>query len=237
MSVEIPSQSTPPAAADTHAVAEPVAAPTVDPPVPAGNPALLGLPTFLPGAITLGLWLVGYLDTATLPGGMISAVLLSSGLFGLIAAVWASRVGMSAVAGIFGTFAAFWISFGFLVMGLVNGWFGVSADDAALAATQVGEIQRTFVLSWLIVFVVVTLATLRLPLAFTALFLLVDATFALVLAFVITGTTIFATLGGLTTFGFCAVGAYLFFDGMSQELGGRAYPLGSPIGGRRSAAA
>ncbi len=39
------------------------------PPAPVGNPLLLGLATFLPGGITLGLWFVGYLDTATLPGG------------------------------------------------------------------------------------------------------------------------------------------------------------------------
>ena len=44
-----------------------VPAPT--PAAPVGNPALSGLPTFLPGALVLGLWLVGYLDTATLAGG------------------------------------------------------------------------------------------------------------------------------------------------------------------------
>lgn len=58
MSVESDVQS-----GGAHAAAETAA------PAPVGNPLLLGLATFLPGGITLGLWFVGYLDTATLPGG------------------------------------------------------------------------------------------------------------------------------------------------------------------------
>lgn len=192
------------------------------------NPALLGLPTFLPGGITLGLWLVGYLDTATLPGGMIAASVFASGLFLLVACVWAARAGQSALAGILGTFSAFWMSFGFLVMGLVNNWFGVSADPAT-AAAQVQNVQATFVLAWLIVFLTLTVATLRMPLAFTAAFVFVCATFALVLGFVLSGNPLFAMLGGITTFVFCAIYAYIFLDGMSQELGGRALPMGHPI--------
>jgi succinate-acetate transporter protein len=192
------------------------------------NPALLGLPTFLPGGITLGLWLVGYLDTAALPGGMVAATVFSSGLFLLVACVWAARVGQSAVAGVLGTFSAFWLSFGFLVMGLVNSWFGISAD-AATAAVQVQNVQSTFVLAWLIAFLTLTVATLRMPLAFTAGFVFVSATFALVYGFVQSGNALFATLGGITTFVFCAIYAYIFLGGMSQELGGRALPMGNPI--------
>jgi succinate-acetate transporter protein len=192
------------------------------------NPALLGLPTFLPGGITLGLWLVGYLDTATLPGGMVAASVFASGVFLLVACVWAARVGQSAVAAIFGTFSAFWLSFGFLLMGLVNGWFGVSTDPA-VAVAQVQNVQATYVLSWLIVFLTMTVATLRLPLAYTAGFVFVCATFALVLGFVQSGNPLFATLGGTTTFVFCAIYAYIFLGAMGQELGGRALPMGHPI--------
>lgn len=88
--------------AGAHAAEEPAATAA-----PAGNPALLGLITFLPSGITLGLWFVGYLDTATLPGGMIPIVTLSAGLFQLVAAAWAGRLGASSVAAIFGVFSAF----------------------------------------------------------------------------------------------------------------------------------
>jgi succinate-acetate transporter protein len=192
------------------------------------DPTLLGLPAFLPGGVTLGLWLVGYLDTAALPGGMIAAAVFASGLFLLVACVWAVAVRQSAVAGVLGTFSAFWLSFGFLLLGLVNNWFGVSAEPA-LAAVQVQNVQATFVLTWLVVFLVMTLATLRMPLAFTAGLVFVCATLALVFGFVRSGDPLFATLGAITTFVVCAIFAYIFLVGMSRELGGRALPLGHPI--------
>jgi len=208
--------------------AEAAAAPEPTPEAPAGNPALLGLPTFLVAGITLGLWLIGYLDTATLGGGMIAAAVFSAGAFLLVSSIWAQRVGNSVVAGIFGTFSAFWLSFGFLLMGLLNGWFGLSTDPDIVGG-QIQSVQAAYVLSWLIVFVMLTVSTLRLPLGFTVGFVFVCATFALVLAFVISGNSLFATLAGICTFIFCAIYAYIFVDAMTQELGGKAMPMGNPI--------
>ncbi|MFC4947352.1 GPR1/FUN34/YaaH family transporter [Pseudonocardia sp. GCM10023141] len=195
---------------------------------PAGNPALIALPTFLVGGISLGLWLVGFLPR-DLPGGLITAVVFVNGAGLWVSAIWAARIGQSAVAGIFGIFGGFWTSFGLLVFGLVNGLLGLSATDATLAASQVQATQATFLISWLIVFVVLTLATLRLPLAFTALFVFVDVAVALVLIGVLVGSTAALSLGGIAVFVFCAIGAYLFYDGMGQELGGRALPTGRPL--------
>jgi uncharacterized protein len=194
---------------------------------PAGNPALIGLPTFLVGGISLGLWLVGFLPR-DLPGALIPAVVFVSGAGLWVAAIWAGRLGQSAVAGIFGIFAAFWTSFGMLVFGLSNGLLGLSSD-AATATAQVQAAQATFLVAWLLVFVALTVATLRLPLAFTALFVFVDIAVALVLVGVLAGSVTALTFGGLAVFLFCLVGAYLFVDGMGQELGGRASPLGRPM--------
>jgi uncharacterized protein len=195
---------------------------------PVGNPALLGLLTFLPSGITLGLWLIDYLPRA-LSGGMWPIVTFSAGLFLLIAAVWASRLGASAVAAIFGVFSAFWISFGILLLSLNNGLIAGSGEGGALSAEETGSILAAYLLSFLIVFVIMTVITLRLPLTFTAGFVFVCITFALALAFVLTGNALFATLAGVATFIFCAIFAYILFDGMSQELGGKAMPLGNPI--------
>lgn len=196
-----------------HAAAAPA------PAAPAGNPALLGLATFLPGALSLGLWLVGYLPAADV-GAIIPALVFSNGLFLMIACIWASRLGASAVAGIFGTFSAFWISLGVLLAAMTNGWFALTADSSPLP---------TYLLSWLIVFVALTLATLRLPLAFSAGFVFVCIAVALVLANVLTGSSIFMVLAGVSVFVFCAIFAYIWVDGMGQELGGRAMSMGSPI--------
>jgi uncharacterized protein len=193
------------------------------PPAPAGNPALLGLPTFLPGALSLGLWLVGYTAADDL-GAIAPAVVFSSGLFLLISAVWASRVGNSLVAAIFGIFAAFWLSLGVLVAAVTNGWLGLAAD-----ANPDANPLPTFLISWLIVFVALTVATLRLPLAFTAGFVFVDIAVALVLVNVLSGSAIFATLAGVSVFVFCAVFAYIWFDGVGQELGAKPLAMGSPL--------
>jgi succinate-acetate transporter protein len=199
------------------------AAPAEAPPAaPAANPALLGLMTFLPSGITLGLWFVGYLDTATLPGGMIPIVALSAGLFQLIAAVFALRGGASSVAAIFGVFSAFWLSFGLLLVGLTSGWWAIPAEGVA-------SVQSTYLLSFTLVFVLLTLATLRLPLAFTAGFVFVSATFLLAFLGVSTGNAGLFPIAGITTFVFCAIFAYILVDGIQQELGGRAMPLGNAL--------
>jgi uncharacterized protein len=192
------------------------------PAVPTGNPALLALITFLPAGLTLGLWFIGYLDTAKLPGGMIATLALSAGLFMLVATIWAGRIGASTVAAIFGVFSAFWLSFALLITALTSTWW-------AIAAGGVQRVQATYLLSFLCVFVLLTLATLRLPLAFTIGFVLVDATFLLAFIAVVNVNTDFFTWAGVTTFAFCAVFAYVLFDGFGQDLGGKALPMGKPL--------
>jgi uncharacterized protein len=205
--------------------AAPVAAAPPAPPapaLPAGNPALLALITFLPSALTLGLWFIGYLDTAALPGGMIATLALSAGLFMLVATIWAGRIGASTVAAIFGVFSAFWLSFALLITALTSTWW-------AIAAGGVLRVQATYLLSFLCVFTLLTLATLRLPLAFTVGFLLVDATFLLAFLAVVNVNRDYFTWAGVTTFAFCGVFAYVLFDGFGQDLGGKAMPMGKPV--------
>lgn len=197
----------------------------------AGNPALLGLPTFLAGSVALGLVLVGAQVPAGSYGAALAVILASTSLGLIIATIWAIAVGQSAVAAVFGIFSGFWLSFFFLVMAVFHNWFafataaaaGVPASNIAVGAIEV------FLITWLVIIVMLTLATLRLPSAFTLLFLLVD----LALIFVLLGvsgasTSDLQTAGGFV-FAFVAVGVYLFFDAMTQCTGGNALPLGRPI--------
>jgi uncharacterized protein len=191
-------------------------------PAPAGNPALLGLICFLPSGITLGLWFVGYLPTATLGGGMIPILGISAGLFLLIATIWAGRLGQNSVAAIFGVFSAFWLSFPVLLIGITSNWWGMNGDAT-------GAVRATYLLSFLVVFVLLTLATLRLPLAFTAGFVFVDLTFALAFIGVAGGAAGLFPIAGITTFIFCIIFAYILFDGFAQDLGGKPMPMGNAI--------
>ena len=76
---------------------------------------------------------------------------------------------------------------------------------------------------------VLTLVSLRLPLAFTAIFVLVD----LALLFVLLGTANASVgltkTGGYLVFAFALVGVYVFADAMSAVTGGNSLPLGRPI--------
>src|SRR6266700_1610122 len=77
--------------------------------------------------------------------------------------------------------------------------------------------------------VMLTLATLRLPLAFTAVFALIDV--ALLLLFI---NTIHASAGlsktaGYVVLAFAALGVYVFFGSASMATGGKQLPLGRPV--------
>lgn len=186
----------------------------------AGDPSGLGLLSFIVGSVTLGLALVGVVPAAAL-GAPLAIILAatSAGLF--LATVWAAVLGQSAVATIFGIFAGFWLSYAVLVFGLLHNWFG-------LAATAVTGTVELFQVSWLIIIVVLTLATLRLPLAFTVVFALVDLALLLLLLGTSQASAGLSKTAGYVVLVFAVVGMYLFFNSLSLATGGKALPLGKP---------
>jgi hypothetical protein len=126
------------------------------------------------------------------------------------------------VASIFGIFSGFWISYALLVLGLTHNWYGITAADA------IGT-EKLFLLSWLILIVLLTLVSLRLPGIFTLLFVLVGVALLFVLLGTASGSTGEVKTGGYLVFAFCAVGAYLFADAYSAATGGKSLPLGRAI--------
>ena len=144
----------------------------------------------------------------------------SIGLF--LATIWAAMLGQTAVASVFGIFGGFWLSYAVLVLGLTHNWFGVL--PASIQATQ-----ELFLVAWLVVMVMLTLATLRLPSAFTLIFLLVDVALLLVFLGVNETSSGLTKGGGYVALVFAAVGVYLYYDTVQQATGGRAFPLGRPI--------
>ena len=193
----------------------------------AGNPAILGLPTFIAGSIALGLGLAGVVPAGVL-GAPLAIILAATALGLLLAAIWAAALGQTAVASVFGIFGTFWLSYGVLVLGLDHNWF-------AITVTAVLATVKLFLLTWLIVIVMLTLATLRLPVAFTAVFVLVDlALLLLYIAFANASPLGVPSSGLLKTAGyvvlvFAAIGVYLFFDAASAATGGKSLPLGKPL--------
>ena len=191
----------------------------------AANPSLVGVPTFVIGSVALGLYLVGFTgETTTAAIGLLAILFACTALGQWVACIWAIRAGAGPVAAIFGIFGGFWFSFPLLVVAMGNNWFG----DATSEVVQTGA-QETFLLTWLIGVVVLTLASLRLPSIFTALFTLVAVALLLVLLGTAAGSTTLLFAGGIAVFAFALIGVYLFFDAMSQAGGGKALPMGKPL--------
>jgi uncharacterized protein len=187
----------------------------------AGDPMALGLPVFIAGSVALGLTLSGMVPGSPL-GAPLAIIMAATGLGLSIATVWAIAVGQSAVASVFGIFGGFWISFAALVLGLDHNWY-------ALPAASVSRTVELFLTVWLVVIVMLTIATLRLPVAYTALFTLVDIALLLVLLGTSQGSSGVTKTGGIFVLAFAAVGVYLYLGTASAATGGGPVPLGKPL--------
>lgn len=189
-----------------------------------GDPALIGVPTFVVGSIALGMTLVGYVPAAA-AGAPLAIILAATALGQFVSAVWAAALGQGAVAAIFGIFTGFWLSYAVLVLGLTHNWFAIGASDAT-------GTQALFLISWLITIVTLTLASLRLPAAYSLLFVLIDGALLLVLLATLQGSAGLKAAAGYVVLSFAAVGLYLFLHVMAVATGGTGLPLGRPALGR-----
>src|ERR1700689_131915 len=212
----------------SSAIAEEVAAaaPVVGP--MAGDPSMLGLGSFIVGSVALGLALVGVVPAGVL-GAPLAIILAATALGLLLGAIWAAAAGHSAVAAIFGIFGTFWLSYAVLVLGLDHNWFAITAT--AILATV-----KLFLIACLVAIVMLTLATLRLPLSFSVLFVLVDlGLLLLLLGYESAAAAGVPSPGLIKTAGyvvlvFAALGVSLFFDAAAAGTGGTAGPpLGKPL--------
>jgi succinate-acetate transporter protein len=190
-------------------------------PAPTGDPLLVGLPCFIVGSIALGLVLVGYVPAAAV-GASLPIILAATGLGLAVASVWSAALNQSAVASVFAIFTGFWWSYAVLVLGLTHNWFAIGTAAAV-------HTQALFLICWLAVIVMLTLATLRLPTAFTLLFVLVDVALALVLAGTLQGSATLSRAAGVVVLVFAVVGVYLYFGSAAKATGGNALPLGRPV--------
>lgn len=140
----------------------------------------------------------------------------------LVAALWAARLAQNAVASVFGIFASFWASYAVLALGLTHNWFGIGPEDAVAT-------QKLFLLAWLIGCFVLTIVTLRLPLTFTLLFVLLDVALLFVFLGSANASAGMGKIGGYFVLACAAVGVHLFADSMSSATSGKNLPMGKPI--------
>jgi succinate-acetate transporter protein len=209
--------------ADTAVLAPEVALPprTLVVEAPPGDPAILGLPIFAAGSVALGLALVGYVPAAAV-GSVVPIVLAATGLGLLVATIWSASIGQTMVAGVFGLFAGFWLSYAVLLLGLNHNWF-------AIPAANVSRSIELFLITWAVVMGALTVASVRLPLAYTLVFALVVVALVLLIFGSVNGDVNLNKAAGYVALAFAALGLYLFLATASTATGGPSFPLGRPI--------
>jgi succinate-acetate transporter protein len=188
---------------------------------PAADPGILGLPIFAAGSVALGLALVGYVPAGAV-GSVLPIVFAGTGLGLLIATVWSASLGQTMVAGVFGLFAGFWLSYAALVLGLNHNWY-------AIPAPNVERSIALFLITWGVVMFALTVASVRLPLAYTLVFGLVVVALVLLIFGTLNADATLNKAAGYVVLAFGALGIYLFLNSASVQTGGRPYPLGPPL--------
>lgn len=187
----------------------------------AGNPGLVGIPLTIAGAIGLGFANLGYLS-ATGVGAVLPTILTATAIGLLITTIWAAALGQNASAGLFGVFFGFYASYAALAMGLINGWYGFTAEDVLAA-------QVVWFVSWIVTLVLLTITTLHFPWTYTLLLILVDVALLLLLLGATNSSTALTRAGGVLIIAFIALAAYLYIDAMDREVGHRGLPIGNPL--------
>ena len=186
----------------------------------AGEPALVGYPSFIVGAMAFGMVLIGVVPATAAAAAIPIILTAAAGMF--LATIWAARIGESAPAGVSGIVGSFFLSYSLLVLGLTHNWYGI-------APTAVADTQKIFVISWLVVVTMLVLATLRLPSIFAVLFTLVDLALLLNLIAIIQSSENLTKAAGWVVIAASAVVVYLFFGSASHATGGKELPLGRPL--------
>jgi len=118
-----------------------------------GDPQLVAAPVFTIGSIALACQLVQIVSPGAL-GAPLAIILMCTGVFLLVATIWAAAVGQSFVACFAGTFGGFWLAYGVLVLGLLHNWFLIPPKDVA-------NTVAIFAISFAAFFLFLTLASIR----------------------------------------------------------------------------
>ena len=108
------------------------------------------------------------------------------------------------------------------MLGLLHNWFAITVSAAV-------HTQGLFLITWIVIIGMLTLATMRLPLAFTAVNALVELALIAVLIGTENASKGWLQVGGVIALVFAALGVYIYFSIGSAMTGGPDLPLGKPV--------
>lgn len=189
---------------------------------PVGDPAPYGLLIFATGGTVLGISLLGYVSPAAQGGSVLPIVYAATGLGVLLCAIWAAALGQTFTAAIYGAFTGFWLSYAALVLGLTHNWYGIPKAD-------IPHTEGQFLITWAVVVFMLLLVSLRLPVAFTAIFASALVAVILLIIGTLNGSTALDPPAGVFVLLFSAIGFYAYLSTGLESVGGKALPLGPPV--------
>jgi hypothetical protein len=153
------------------------------------------------------------------PVGALIPVLAVVVMAEVVAAQEARRGGAVTLAGFFAGFAGLWLSYAVLVLGLNHNWFGIAPQDAVRAVIL-------FMASWLAGFLMLGIASLELPVAYTLILVLQAAVLGLLLVGTLQRSAGLFTAAGVVLFVISALTAYVCIATTGPVAMRRALPLG-----------
>jgi succinate-acetate transporter protein len=181
---------------------------------------MVALPSFIVGSVALAMVLIGFVPaTAT---GAAMPIVLAAALGMFLATIWAARIGENVPAGITGVFGGFFLSYALLVLGLTHNWYGI-------APAAVADTQKLFIISWIVIVTMLVLASVRLPVIYGLLFVLIDASLVLNLLGIIQSSAKLGKAAGWVLMAVAATIVCLFIGAAAHDTGGKELPLGRPI--------
>jgi len=195
---------------------------SVQAPLLAGNPAVLGLIVFATGSLVLGISLLGNVPLAVQPGTVQPIVYAGTGLLLLVSTWWAASLQQTFVATILGTFAGFWLSYTAMVLGLTHNWYAIPPADIPHTLGQ-------FLIGWDAAIFMLFLVTLLLPLIYSLILGAGTVGVALLAAAVLGTSSGLYRAGGVFVIIFALLGYYAYLSGALESVGGKALPLGKPV--------
>ncbi|KAJ7438120.1 Gpr1 family protein [Mycena galericulata] len=192
------------------------------------NPAALGLFSFASTTFILSFYNVS-IRGITAPNVVVGMALFTGGLAQLLAGMWEFPRGNTFGATAFTSYGAFWLSYAAIL--IPGSGIGAAYEDknGVLNGVEFNNAIGIYLMSWMIITILLLIASLRKSIAFVLLFSFLAVTFALLGAGAMSGVAHVTTAGGA----FGIVTAFIaYYIGLSDLLAAeRAAVVGLPTGG------
>jgi len=182
------------------------------------NPGTLGLFSFASTTFILSLFNLNARGIGE-PNVVVGMAIFCGGLAQLLAGMWEFPRGNMFAATAFTSYGAFWMSFATILLpgsGIIDAYVNAKAVDQLESALGI------YLITWMMVTIILLIATLGKSVAFISLFGLLAATFAVLAAGKLNASTSATHIGGALGL---VTAANAYYIALAELLNGEAHPV------------